>query len=65
MFPPRNNAMTLRDQLTEFVEKERGILELNNRIRAGEKLQTVGYHSSITPSVLQRLEWMLRNSVET
>lgn len=46
----------LRNMLSDFVDKERAILEE----RKGG--QTVGYVSSVTPSVLQRLEWMLRNT---
>jgi hypothetical protein len=53
---------TLRELLTEFVTRERAILDVNRRIRAGEKLQTTGAISSVTPSVVSRLEWMLENS---
>lgn len=48
--------MTLREMLSDFVAKERSLLQTP---RGG---MSVGDHPSIVPSVLKQLEWMLKHS---
>ena len=49
----------LRERLTDFVQRERG---LRDWVAGGRKGQSVGREPSITPSVLRELEHMLRDT---
>lgn len=53
----RDERDRLRTMLSEFCQRERGLIETR-----GKGGQHVGRSPSITPSVLKELEWMLNNS---